>query len=100
MARSKTPVLKEIQPYREALVIYEYAVTKLLSGKPPIPQRIRVAHWALLDGAGTGVEKRTDQASAHLVLDPFDANRQLQSTHQSDTLPEDFDMPLFYDVTG
>jgi hypothetical protein len=100
VARSKVPTLKEIQPYREALVIYEYAVAKVLQGKRQLPQRIRVAHWALLDGAGTGIERVDEKASARLILEPFDANKQLESTYRSDTLPDDFDMPLFYDAAG
>ncbi len=33
-----------------------------------------------------------------LVLEPFEANRQLQPEFLSDTLPENHELPLYYDV--
>ena len=47
---SKVPTMQEISPYREALVVGEYRVKQVVEGELKT-QTVRVAHWALLDGA-------------------------------------------------
>jgi hypothetical protein len=46
---SRPPSLREISPYRDALIVCEWSVLDALSGTPP-GNRIRAAHWALRDG--------------------------------------------------
>jgi hypothetical protein len=95
VARSRTPSLTEIRPYREALAVHEYAVDTVESG-PRVPARIRVAHWVILDGAA--LDGRTGNGSVRLALEPFEANQQLQSVYMSDTLEPNPDIPLYYDA--
>jgi hypothetical protein len=95
--RSKTPTLAEISPYRQALVVFEYAVEKSAEGELP-PGRIRVAHWAILDGKTLPITRAAEGQLLQLTLEPFDANPQLESLYLADTLTGAGDLPLFYDV--
>jgi len=46
---SRPPSLREISPYRDALIVCEWKVIETLAGSAP-GDRIRAAHWALRDG--------------------------------------------------
>jgi hypothetical protein len=98
VARSDVPVLAEIQPYREGLVVYEYDVEKVMDGES-LTGRIRVAHWAILDGETMAVARWDEGQSLRLRLEPFASNPQLDTFYMSDTLEPDFDVPLYYAVT-
>lgn len=98
VARSEAPTLAEIQPYREALVVYEYKVENVMSGER-LNDRIRVAHWAILDGETLAVTRWAEGQSLRLRLEPFANNPQLETFYMSDTLEPDFDVPLYYAVT-
>ncbi|MDA1191881.1 MAG: PKD domain-containing protein, partial [Candidatus Poribacteria bacterium] len=97
VARSDVPSLEQINPYREALVVYEYEVDKVFFGNPTV-HKVRVAHWAILDGETQSVGNLKPGATAHLVLEPFEENPQLEQFYISDTLDFDLDTPLFYAV--
>ena len=60
---------------------------------------MRVAHWALLDGAARSPTSRKPGWSGRLVLETFEANPQLKSLFLSDTLDDDFEAVLYYDST-
>ncbi|GIX08127.1 MAG: hypothetical protein KatS3mg115_2530 [Candidatus Poribacteria bacterium] len=94
IAASRIPTLQEISPYREALVVNEYRVLKAFFGDPRL-ERIRVVHWALMDGQTLEVPQRPGQR-VRLRLEPYEQNRQLEGFYTSDTLELDFDAPLFY----
>ncbi|MAF08901.1 hypothetical protein CMK11_00480 [Candidatus Poribacteria bacterium] len=98
LTRSDVPSLSEIQPYREALVVYEYDVENVMSGQD-VAGRIRVAHWAILDGETLAVARWDEGQSLRLHLEPFANNPQLETFYMSDTLEPDFDVPLYYAVT-
>lgn len=93
LTRSETPTLEAISPYREALRIDEYQVQRVETGGD-MPKRIRVAHWAILDGASLSLSGKT----VPLTLESFDENTQLEGVFMSDTLEPDFDTPLFFAV--
>jgi hypothetical protein len=93
---SKSPTLKEILPYREALLVGEYRVKQVVKGKVDA-KIIRVAHWALLDGAARAPTTRKPGWSGRLNLEAFDANPQLKSLFLSDTLEDNFEAVLYYD---
>jgi hypothetical protein len=95
VARSNVPSLAEIQPYREAMVVYEYQVKEAVGTS--LPKRIRVAHWAILDGAPLRVKDWKVGQTERLTLEPFAANPQLASVYLSDTLEPEPDVPLYYD---
>ncbi|TNF70486.1 MAG: hypothetical protein EP299_13990 [Acidobacteria bacterium] len=95
--RSKIPTLAEISPYREALVVFEYDVEATPEGEP-LPDRIRVAHWAILDGKTLPITRIAEGQVLRLDLEPFEANPQLESLYLADTLTDVGDLPLFYAV--
>jgi hypothetical protein len=96
LSASTVPTLKQIAPYREGLMVCEYRVDKVVEGKLEA-RKIRVAHWALLDGTPRGAASRQAGWSGRLDLERFEANPQLKSLFLSDTLPDDFGVELFYD---
>jgi hypothetical protein len=99
VARSRTPTLDEISPYRRALFVLEYEVEEVLRGSYDRP-RIRVAHWAILDGETQPAAAARPGRRARLVVEPFAANPQLESVYLADTLEKGVRLPLFYAVEG
>ena len=98
LAKSKIPTLADIAPYREALVFYEYSVRKRIEGKFKRNQKLRVAHWALYDNQPQAIENAKVGSSHTLHLYPYQQFNELKSLYTSDTLPLDFDIPLYHDV--
>jgi hypothetical protein len=96
-ARSHVPTLKEIVPYREALVVYEYQVLEVLGGELG-DETVRVAHWAILDGELQSIVKREVGREDRLLLEPLDRNPQVENTYRSDSLEILLDAPLYLDV--
>lgn len=86
LARSRLPTLEEISPYRHALVVEEWEVLRD-AGEGPPPGRLRVARWALLDGAPTPESAEPLGTVRRLRLEPHAAQPQLESVVLSDTLP-------------
>lgn len=99
VARSRLPTLEEISPYRQALVVEEWEVLRPLGGVA-VAGRIRVARWALLDGAPTPESAEPPGSVRRLRLEPHAAQPQLESVVLSDTLPPPpaGDPPLGFDV--
>jgi hypothetical protein len=95
-ARSHVPSPQEIAPYRESLAVFEYRVLEVLEGESS-NERIRVAHWLLLDGTPLPYRDLEIDSEVTLQLSPFSANRQLKNANLSDTLEPDFDLDLFLD---
>jgi hypothetical protein len=60
-------------------------------------QTVRVAHWALLDGAARSPASRKPGWSGRLDLEGSEANPQLKSLFLSDTLQDNFEATLYYD---
>ncbi len=96
VAKSHIPTLDEIAPYREALTVYEYEVERVLEGEYPHP-RVRVAHWAILDGEERPAARAQNGMERRLLLEPFASNPQLESVVVADDLPKG-SLPLFYDL--
>lgn len=93
-AVSAAPTLEEILPYKNALVVHEYQVLEVLDGDLGEP-RIRVAHWALLNGE---TRWRADGKIGEVVdleLEAFSDHPEVQDIYLADDLPLDTDLPLF-----
>ena len=95
----KTPSIPSpasIQPYRHALVVHEYEVTKVLDGSYG-ERQIVVAHWAIRDGKVLPDARRTAGATARLVLERFDAHPELEGERviSASDAPR---LPLYYAV--
>lgn len=91
-ARSRTPALREISPYREALAVYEHRAEG---------RTLRVAHWVILDGERQPASGWSEGEERDLLLEPFERNPQLESVFLSDTLPAAPGVPpvpLYYEV--
>jgi hypothetical protein len=97
VARSHVPTLKEIVPYREALVIYEYEVLEVLGGELG-EETVRVAHWAILDGERQSIVERKVGEEDRLALESLDSNPQVENSYRSDSLELRLDIPVFLDV--
>lgn len=98
-ATSQIPTIEQIAPYRRGLVVHEYAVVKHLSGPAVRPgQKIRVVEWALLDGQAQAAARRKPGRERQLLLEPFDAQSQLEALYVSDTLPVDAEVPYWFAV--
>lgn len=71
------PTPQSIQPYRNALVVHQYEVVKVVEGtyteKPLI-----VAHWAIRDGQVLPDARRAAGATTKLTLERFDAHPELE----------------------
>ena len=88
----------DILPYRAALVVNEYDVEKIVSGKYR-RKAVRVAQWGIIDGERAPVSQAEPGEPARLVIEPWADHPELESEQQIDSLPEDFDLPLYAGVT-
>jgi hypothetical protein len=98
-AESPSPTPEQIVPYREALVVREYEV-------PPRKRdrlggdRVRVAHWAVLDGRSQPLPQPAQRGRVPLLLEPWEAYPRLESAYVSDTLDPDPEIPLYVEVSN
>ena len=90
---SKKPTLKEIDPYREALMTCRYRVDEIVAGQD-LAAVVRVARWAIMDGQP--LAQAPADATAELRLTLLADNPQLASIYLSDTLESPAEGPLFY----
>ncbi len=86
---SAIPTLREITPYRRALASYAWRIDEVLAGRGAAPgDRLRIAHWVLLDGERTPAAGLRPGVAKRLELEPFSANPQLDAHYLSETLRE------------
>jgi hypothetical protein len=97
MGRSHAPTLKEIVPYQEALVMYEYQVLEVLGGELG-DETVRVAHWGILAGSPQPILEREEGDEDRLALEPLERNPQVENTYLSDTLELRLDLPVYFAV--
>ena len=86
---SRPPTLKEISPYREALIVCEWSVSEVLQGdseSAPPGTRLRVTHWALRDGARLPITFATPGYRADLHLEPVNRSAQFEGYPVFDSL--------------
>ncbi|MDH3746465.1 MAG: PKD domain-containing protein, partial [Acidobacteriota bacterium] len=84
---SPVPSLDEIRPYREALIVEEYTIERILKGELPetSSDSLVVASWGILDGRRVS-SGATPNEVAVLNLEPFDAQTQLESVYSANGL--------------
>jgi hypothetical protein len=106
LATSRIPELRELAPYRDALVINEFAVGKVLktskdwtfNGRIDPGHKIRVAQWGMVDGIKTNLAQAKVGQTYRLVLEVFTGHpEKVEETETSSSLPEDFEIPLLYE---
>jgi hypothetical protein len=100
LAKSPVPTLTEIRPYRQALMVCKYRVSKVLRGELP-EQEVLVVQWALLDGQPQPVVSLQPGADVHLLLERSEDNPQLQRLVRKDTFESDREilLPRYYDAS-
>jgi len=99
IAKSTIPTLDELSPYTHALSIFEYRVKRVLTGTL-VGDRVYVAHWIVMDSIRLPFADTALGSQHVLTLEQFADQLQLQSTHISDSVVDDFDRPLFFDAGG
>lgn len=95
-ARSPTPTLEEIRPYRQGLAVHEYEIERVLAGDAPAGP-LRVAHRELLDGARQPAAGRRAGDRVTLRLEPFADQRQIAALYVSNQLGAP---PRFFAIDG
>lgn len=95
-ARSATPTLEEIRPYREGLAVHEYEIERVLTGEAPAGP-LRVAHWELLDATRQPAAGRRVGDRVTLRLEPFTDQRQIAALYVSNQLGA---APQFFAIDG
>lgn len=93
---SEPPTLREISPYREALFVHEWEVLEVVEGNYD-GDRLRVAHWAILDGEDQPSTDWSPGREATLELTPYAGNPQLESVFLKDTLDPAWELTLYVD---
>jgi hypothetical protein len=90
------PSPQSILPYRNALVVSEYEVERVVQGTYE-PQAIRVAHWAIRDSKVLDGARKTPGATMRLTVERYDAHPELEGERLITDLGAS-DQPLYYDV--
>ena len=78
--KSESPTLRDISPYREALVVYEYRVRRCIRGSFN-DVRVRVAHWAIYDEQPQRILETEIGSKSKLDLRPFSQIEELESIY-------------------
>lgn len=91
------PNPQTILPYRHALVVNEYEVMDVISGKYA-PKTIRVAQWAIRDSKVLPAAKRVVGAAFTLTVEPYDAHPELEGERLFSE-SEQSKLPLYYDIS-
>ena len=97
IGKSKIPDPRQMAPYRNALIVNEYSVDKVLNGTYA-GKTIRVVQWGMLDLKPTPLAAQEPGTSVKLVLENFADHDELVPELISDTLEENFDLTLHTDV--
>jgi hypothetical protein len=90
------PTPQSILPYRNALVVSEYEVVRVVEGAYE-PSAMRVAHWAIRDGRVLPDAQKPVGATGRLVVERYDAHPELEGERLITDLGA-ADLPLYYDV--
>lgn len=94
-ACSRLPSLREISPYRAALLVCEWDVTELLAGESG-PGRVRAAHWGWREGQRQPIASAAPGLAARLRLEPLAGTAQIEGYPISNTLAPARELPLYY----
>jgi alginate O-acetyltransferase complex protein AlgJ len=94
-ACSRVPSLREISPYRAALVVCEWQVGEVLAGEYPAPL-LRVAHWGLRDGERQPIVSAAPGTAAQFRAEPLRGVVQIEGYTLSNTLPAASELPLYW----
>jgi hypothetical protein len=93
------PAPRSLAPYRNALVVNVYEITKLVEGEYK-DRRILVAQWAIRDARVLDeARQRAEGSTARLTLERYDAHPELEGERVI-AASGGPDLPLYYDVAS
>ena len=98
LENTKIPTPRSIAPYRQALLVNEYEVVKVLEGVYQ-EKRILVAHWVIRNGQVLTTADREKGSLLRLALEAYDEHQELEGQRlviNSDA----FNLNLYYDVSS
>jgi alginate O-acetyltransferase complex protein AlgJ len=95
LACSRVPSLREISPYRSALIVCEWEVDQASDGTPR-GTRVRAAHWALRDGERQRIASAQPGAGARVSLEPLRGTAQVEAYPIFNTLRSAPELPVHY----
>jgi hypothetical protein len=91
-------------PYRDALVVNEFEVTKVIGASKDWPtplmvgQRIRVAQWGVVEDVRMELKDLKPGEGRRMVLEIYEKHpEKIEEIMTSNTLAIDADVPLFYE---
>jgi FimV-like protein len=96
-ATSRVPNPADIAPYHSALVVHEYDVAKVLSGKYAA-KKVRVARWGLIHRKKTAAGRAKVGERRDLVLEKFSDHPELGVELVRNTLADNFDLTLYVEA--
>jgi hypothetical protein len=89
------PTPESILPYRNALVVSEYAIVNVVQGKYS-ERRINIAQWAIRDGSVMPGAHRFAGAASTLTLERYDAHPELEGERLISE--SESTLPVYYDI--
>jgi hypothetical protein len=95
-ACSRTPTLREISPYRQALIVCAW--TPESGADEKLAGELRVVHWAILDRQQQAIATQAPGSAVRLQLEPFATHPELEPHVLSNTLEALPGAPLYYAV--
>jgi hypothetical protein len=72
-------------------------VYEVVSSSTPLPKRVSVLHWAVLDGAPVPGFPREEGKEYELSLDPYDRRPELAG-ELTDITSDDYALPMFLEA--
>lgn len=92
---SRAPSLREISPYRDALIVCEWKVAEVLAGAAPAGP-LRVAHWALRNGSSQPITFASPGFTRELRIEPVKRNSQFEGYPVFDKLNPSPGRPIHF----
>lgn len=104
VALSAIPTRRQMTPYRDALVVNEFEVTKVVAASKDWPtplapgQHVRVAQWGVIEDMRTELKDLKVGDGRRMTLEIYEKHpEKIDQIMTSNTLEIDADAPLFYE---
>ena len=96
-AATPVPTAKEVEPYRSALLAYEYNVDKIVKGDAKL-KKVRVFQWGIVDMQPQPITQAKPGLKTRLLMESMNDHPELGAELQRDGLPEDYDTLVFVEA--
>ena len=98
LTRTPPPKTADILPGRDALVVNEFYVTKVVRGEYA-PKKVRVAQWAIIDRQPTAFYETKEGDALNAAIELLADHPELDAEYVRNSLPADKALPVYIDVT-